>query len=110
MKFVLSPVADVHTGFPYSNVDVLQNYVGDPNSLRFPIYFSLDAKLYHDFTIHLPFGDHSKRRKLRLGVFATDLTNRQNPHDVFSNVSSPIFGQFAGFQRRFTGFVIGMGE
>ena len=110
MKFILSPVADLHTGFPYSNVDVLQNYVGVPNSLRFPIYFSLDAKLYHDFTIHVPFKEHSKRRKLRLGVFATDLTNRQNPHDVFSDVSSPIFGQFAGFQRRFTGFVIGMGE
>ena len=35
-KFVFSPVADIHTGFPYSNLDVLQNYVGVPDSLRFP--------------------------------------------------------------------------
>ncbi len=39
-----------------------------------------------------------------------DVTNRQNPHDVYSNVASPIFGQFAGFQRRFTGLAFGLGE
>ena len=48
-KFVFTPVVDVHSGFPYSNVDVLQNYVGVPNTLRFPIYFSLDVKLARDF-------------------------------------------------------------
>jgi hypothetical protein len=109
-KFLFSPVADVHTGFPYSNVDVQQNYVGVPDSLRYPIYFSLDVKLSRDFTIHLPFKDHSKARKIRLGVYSLDVTNRQNPHDVFSNVTSPLFGQFAGFQRRFTGFAIGLGQ
>lgn len=109
-KFVMSPIADFHSGFPYSDVDVLQNYVGSPDSLRFPNYFSLDAKLYRDIPIHLPFKAHSKNHKIRVGVFTLNATNHKNPHDVFNNISSPIFGEFAGFQRRFTGLTIGLGE
>jgi hypothetical protein len=111
-SLVFSPVADVHSGFPYSNIDVFQNYVGVPNSLRFPTYFSLDVKVYRDFPIRIPFKERPKGkvRKIRLGVYSLDVTNRMNPHDVFNNVSSPLFGQFAGFQRRFTGLAIGLGE
>jgi hypothetical protein len=109
-KLIVSPIADVHSGFPYSSVDVLQNYVGAPNSVRFPVYFSLDAKIYRDIMLHIPFLDHSKSRKIRLGVFSLNATNHQNPHDVYNNNTSPLFGQFAGIQRRFTGFVIGVGE
>jgi hypothetical protein len=109
-KLIASPVADVHSGFPYSPLDVLQNYAGTPNSSRFPMYFSLDAKIYRDIAIHLPFMDSSKRRKIRVGVFTLNATNHQNPHDVFYSVTSPLFGQFAGNQRRFTGFVLGVGE
>jgi hypothetical protein len=105
-KMVISPVADVHTGLPYSNVDVLQNYAGVPDSQRFPIYFSLDIRLYREFSFHIPHTDRSKTHKVRLGVYSTDITNRQNPHDVFSNITSPFFGQFAGFQRRYTGLVL----
>jgi len=112
---VFSPVADMHSGFTYSQVDVLQNYIGVPNSLRFPTYFSLDAKIYRDFPLHIPFKEHpqGKVRKIRLGIYAVDLTNRHNPHDVYNTLTSPaapLFGQFAGFQRRFTGMVIGLGE
>jgi hypothetical protein len=109
-KFIFSPVADVHTGFPYSNVDVLQNYVGVPDSLRFPVYFSLDVKLTREFTIHMPFKENAKRRKISIGVFSQDVTNRLNPHDVFSNVTSPLFGAFDGFQRRLTGLDINLSE
>lgn len=105
-KIVFSPVADIHSGFPYSNIDVLQNYVGVPNTNRFPVYFSLDAKIYRDFNIHMPFGDRSKTTSIRLGVSSIDVTNRHNPHDVFNNIASPLFGQVAGFQRRFTEFLI----
>ncbi len=109
-KFLLSPVADIHTGFPYSNVDVLQNYVGVPDSLRFPIYFSLDVKLSRDFMVPMSFKDKTKRRKVNIGVFSLDVTNRLNPHDVFNNVASPLFGVFAGFPRRLTGLDINLGE
>jgi len=50
--------------------------------------------------------EKSKKIKIRLGVYTNNLTNHRNPHDVFSNVGSPMFGQFAGFQRRIDGFVI----
>ena len=111
-KFVFSPVADLHTGFPYSNVDVQQNYVGLPNSLRFPVYFSLDVKLSREFTVHLPFKENAKRKKISIGVFSLDVTNRFNPRDVFNNVTAtaPLFGQFDGFQRRLTGVIINLSE
>jgi hypothetical protein len=105
-KLTFSPVVDVRTGLPYSNVDVLQNYVGVPNSQRFPTFFSLDGKIYREFPLQLPFMEKSKKIKIRLGVYTNNLTNHRNPHDVFSNVGSPMFGQFAGFQRRIDGFVI----
>jgi len=34
------------------------------------------------------------------------VTNHQNPHDVYNEVASPLFGRFAGFDRRLDGFVI----
>jgi hypothetical protein len=91
-------------------VYVLQNYVGVPDSLRFPIYFALDVKLSREFTVHMPFKENSKRRKISIGVFSLDVTNRLNPHDVFNNVTSPLFGQFAGLQRRLTGLDINLSE
>jgi hypothetical protein len=113
-KFIFSPVADLHTGFPYSNVDVLQNYVGVPDSLRFPVYFSLDVKLSREFTVHMPFKENAKRRKISIGVFSLDVTNRLNPHDVFNNnnngAPTPLFGQFDGFQRRLTGLELNLTE
>jgi Carboxypeptidase regulatory-like domain/TonB dependent receptor len=105
-KLAFSPVVDVHSGFPYSNVDVLQNYVGVPDGSRFPTYFSLDARIYREIALRIPFRERSKSRKIRLGIYSTDVTNHQNPHDVFSNTSSPIFGTFAGFQRRVDGMVL----
>jgi len=112
-KFVFSPVADIHTGFPYSNVDNYQNYVGVPDSLRFPVYFSLDVKLSREFTVHMPFKENAKRRKISVGVFSQDVTNRLNPHDVYYNIHTPLPflpGEFAGFQRRLTGLIIDLGE
>jgi len=114
-SLVFSPVADMHSGFPYSDVDVLQNYVGVPNSFRFPTYFSLDVKIYRDFPLRIPFKEHPKGkiRKIRLGVYSIDVTNRQNPHDAFNNTGILLpyaVGQFDGFQRRFTGLAIGLGE
>jgi hypothetical protein len=109
-KFVFTPVMDIHTGFPYSNVDVMQNYVGVPDNLRFPVYFSLDVKLSRDFMVPLSFKKNAKLRKINIGIFSLDVTNRLNPHDVFNNVASPLFGVFAGFPRRLTGLDINLSE
>ena len=98
-ELTLSPVFDVHSGFPYSAIDVLQNYVGPPNSLRFPTFASLDLKVNKDFT--LPFVPWLRQHKLRLSVAVFNLTNHSNPRDVYNNVTSPIYGHFVGFQHRF---------
>jgi len=105
-KLTFSPVVDVRTGLPYSNVDVLQNYVGVPNSMRFPTFFSLDGRIYREFPLQLPFLGRSTKRKIRLGVYTNNLTNHRNMHDVYNNVASPLFGRFAGFYHRTDGFVI----
>lgn len=93
-----SPLLEIHTGFPYSKFDELQNYTGAPNSQRFPTFLSLDLKMTKDF--HLPLFSWVKNHKFR-GAFAVfNLTNHSNPLDVFSNVASPYFGNFVGFQHR----------
>ena len=103
--FTVSPVVDLHTGFRYSNVDVLDTYVGRPNSHRFPTYFSLDMKVYRDFK--LPgFVGRLRDHRLRIGIYELNATNHLNPADVFNNVTSPVFGHFVGYQHRVTGMLI----
>jgi len=99
-NMTLTPSLDIHSGFPYSNVNALQNYVGAPNSLRFPTFFTFDFSVYREF--HLPI---FKRRKLRLGVFSLNTTNRRNPTAVYSNTASPYFGDFTGPGKRINGVV-----
>ena len=105
-NLTVSPVVDVHSGLPYSDVDALQNYVGTPNNQRFPAFFSLDLKVYREFQLHLPFLGKQKRRKLRFGLYSVNITGHSNPLEVYSNVTSPFFGHFVGFQHRVNGFVI----
>jgi hypothetical protein len=109
-ELTVSPVVDVHTGFPYSNVDVLQNYVGVPNGQRFPTFFSLDGQVYRDFHLHIPFMEHGSRHKVRVGVYSINLTGHGNFHDVYNNVTSPFFGEFTGFQRRVDGFILSFAD
>jgi hypothetical protein len=109
-SLTMSPVIDVHTGFPYSNVNVLQNYAGRPNGQRFPTFFSLDAQAYRDFHLHLPFTEHGSRHKVRVGLYSINLTNHGNFHDVYNNDASPFFGKFTGFQRRVDGFILSFGD
>jgi hypothetical protein len=93
-----SPVVDWHSGFPYSFVDEYQNYVGIPNSARFPQFFSLDLKLGREFRLPLPW---VKNHRLRGALTIFNLTNHSNPRDVYNNVTSPYFQHFVGFQHRF---------
>jgi hypothetical protein len=103
---VVAPVADVHTGLPYSNVDVLQDYVGTPNGQRFPAFFSLDARVYREFRLPVPFIHKLQNHRLRFGLYSTNMTDHSNPRDVYYNIASPYFGHFVGFQHRVDGLVI----
>jgi hypothetical protein len=102
--FKFSPIADIHTGYPYSNIDTLQNYAGTPNGQRFHSFFTLDVKLYREFRI--PFLGSEKGHHVRLGVYSLNVTNHGNFNAVYNNVMAPNFGQFAGFQDRREGAVI----
>ena len=106
--FKFSPIADLHTGQPYSNIDVLQNYVGTPNGQHFASFFTLDVKLYREFRIPFLGSEHGKGKghHVRLGIYSLNFTNHGNYNAVYNNVAAPNFGQFAGFLDRREGAVI----
>ena len=54
----------------------------------------------------MPFLTSLKNRKLRLGAYSLNFTNHSNPLEVYNNITSPIFGHFAGYQHRVFGLVI----
>ncbi len=101
-KITFVPAVDIHTGFPYSNVDVLQNYVGIPEGQRYPTYFSLNWSIFKEFPV--PF---RKGHLFRFGVFSINTTDQTNPTDVFNDTASPLFGNFTGFNKRIDGIIIG---
>ncbi len=107
-KIKFSPIADLHTGQAYSNIDTVQNYVGTPNGQRFATFFTLDIKVYRQFRVPFFGSDHGKGKghHARLGFYSLNLTNYGNYNAVFNNVNSPNFGQFAGFLDRREGAVI----
>jgi hypothetical protein len=105
-KLAVAPIVDFHTGLPYSVIDASQNYVGTPNSQRFPSFFSLDVKFYREITGRLNIMRHVGGRTARIGIYSLNLTNHLNPLDVFNNNTSPQFGQLSGFQHRTLGMVI----
>jgi len=105
-KIKFSPVVDLHSGQAYSNIDTLQDYVGTPNGQRFATYFTLDVKVYRLFQVPYLGNKKGKSHHVRLGFYSLNLTNHGNFNAVYNNVTSPNFGQFAGFLDRRYGAVI----
>jgi len=102
-NITLSPSVDLHSGFPYSNIDELHNYAGEPNRQRYPIFLALNWRVYKDFP--LPFHIH-RGHTFRFGIYSINTTGRQNPTAVYNNITSPLFGNFTGFGKRVNGIVI----
>ena len=97
-KVTISPLLDVHSGFPFSAVDVYDNYVGIPNSLRYPTFLSFDTQVSKDFRV--PFIPWVRHHTLRGAIRVFNITNHGNFRDVYNNVTSPLYGNFTGFQHR----------
>lgn len=94
----LSPVFDIHNGFPYSSFNVLQNYAGQPDGFRFPTFYSLDlevSKVFHIPFLHFGF---FKTHKFRGAFQVYDITDHLNPVDVYNNTASPYYNHFVAFQ------------
>jgi hypothetical protein len=98
-KITVSPVLDIHTGFPLSIIDEGRNFVGPRNRAgRFPTFASFDIQVTKGVTV--PF----LGKKARVGVKIFNLTNHFNPRDFQGNLASSSFGAFTnGVRRKFGG-------
>lgn len=93
-KIQLSYFLEYRTGYPYTAVNLQQQLVGLPNSLRFPGFINLNLGLERKFTFR---GYIWAAR-----VEGVNVLNRQNPNTVVNNVDAANFGMFAGGQGRAT--------
>jgi hypothetical protein len=92
----IAPVIEFRSGFPYSQTDVAQRYVGVPNAYRYPNFLSVDSRFSKDLKVN-------SKYTVRLSVAAFNLTNHFNPEAVHLNAAEPAFGYFFGHRgRRFT--------
>jgi hypothetical protein len=99
----LSGFFEYRTGYPFSAVNLQQQLVGPPNSLRFPAYDSLNLGLERKFAF--------RGYLWAARVEVVNILGRQNPDSVVNNIDAPActslvrsgcFGAFAGGQGRAT--------
>jgi hypothetical protein len=104
-KVTVMPVLDIHTGFPYSTVNELREFVGPRNEQRFRQFNSFDLQVLREFRV--PF--RGKERSVKVGFSVFNLFNHFNPRDVQNDLDSQRFGDFFnGPPRTFRGkFVFG---
>lgn len=100
LKLTVSPVLDVHTGFPWSRTDELREYVGVRDSQRFPTFNSFDLQITRP--VPLPF--RHREFKARIGVSVFNVFNHFNPRDVQGDIDSYRYGDlFNGVGRTLRG-------
>ena len=92
-KFRIAPIFEWRTGFPYSVLNASQQYVGVPDSERFPNFLSLDARVSKDFQV-------SSKYAMRFSVSTNNATNHFNPDSVYANTDASLYGQFLGQHKR----------
>ncbi|HKW65508.1 MAG TPA: carboxypeptidase regulatory-like domain-containing protein [Candidatus Acidoferrum sp.] len=99
----LSGFLEYRTGYPFSVVNLQQQLVGAPNSLRFPAYASLNLGLERKFEL--------RGYLWAVRVEGINILGRHNPDSVVNNIDAPAcgngvqsgcFGAFAGGQGRAT--------
>ncbi len=92
------PVVEWRSGFPYSTVDELRNYVGPRDRTgRLPRYRSVDLQISKLLTFHVM----GKARRIRVGARLFNLLNDYNPQDVQESLVSPNYGVFyRGIKRK----------
>jgi hypothetical protein len=99
-KLTVLPVLDVHTGFPYSEVNQDREFIGPRDSQRFPWFDSFDMQVTRPVVLPFP----RKDIKARIGFSVYNLFNHFNPRDVQNDIDSERFGaMFNGVGRTFRG-------
>jgi hypothetical protein len=89
---LFSAFLEYRTGYPYSAVNLEQQLVGSPNSLRFPAYINLNLGLEKKFAF--------RGYLWAVRGMVVNPTDRRNPDSVINNVDAPNFGSFFGGQGR----------
>src|SRR5215475_3720366 len=84
--------AEWRSGYPFSVIDQNRRLVDEPNSNRFPAYFSLNVHAERRFRL--------LRYNLALRAGFNNITNRQNAQAVDNNINSASFLKFSGVQSR----------
>lgn len=89
---VISSFVEYRTGYPYSAINLQQQLVGAPNTLRFPAFINVNVGLEKKIAF----------RGFLWGVRgqAVNVFGRQNPDTVVNNVNAPNFSAFSGGQGR----------
>lgn len=90
-KIAISPVWDLHTGFPYSVFDENRDFIGARDRAgRFPMFSSTDLQVTKE--VKLPV--HDGKYKAIIGVRVFNIFNHYNPRDIQANIASDRFGVF----------------
>ena len=85
-RWLFLGVAEWRTGFPYSRVDEMLDFVGERHSERFPNVFRVELGAERRFKIG--------KLEPWVGVRANNAFSAFLPADVQANISSPAFGSF----------------
>jgi hypothetical protein len=89
-KVTVMPVFDIHTGFPYSTLNELREFVGPRNQQQFRQFNSFDLQVLREFKLPI----RGKERKVKVGLGVFNLFNHFNPRDVQNDLDSNRFGDF----------------
>ena len=88
----ISPMVEWRTGFPFSALDIRQQYAGVPNSLYLPSFFSFDWRVSKDIAM--------RRHKVRLSFSMFNATDHGNYDAIRLNIADPQFGEALGRRNR----------
>src|ERR1700682_2483879 len=87
---IISPVAEIHSGFPFSLVNDQLDFVGPRNGAgRVPAFIAFEAQVTKGFRI-----PKFEKHKARIGIAVFNITNHFNPRDVQNNLGSQQVGEF----------------
>jgi hypothetical protein len=101
-KWVINPIYEWRTGFPWSAVNEFQDFVGPRNeSGRLPNVNTFD------FTLVRPW--RAKKYQFTAGVKIYNLFDTGNERDVQTNITSPDYGKFFNPIERSIGLVVSSG-
>jgi len=102
-KWVLAPVYEWRTGFPWSAVNEFQDFVGPRNqSGRLPDVSTLDFTLARAMRF--------KKYQFTAGIKVHNVFNAGSERDVQANIASPDYGTFYNPIQRSIGFLISSGK